>query len=76
MLQSPQFIYRVEVGQPDPMAAKPGRVRFDNFEVATRISYLLVDSTPDAALLDAAARGDTATPDGIRHEVERHAAVS
>jgi hypothetical protein len=71
MLQSPQFIYRVEVGQPDPAAAKPGRVRFDNYEIATRMSYLLVDSTPDAALLDAAGRGDVATPDGIRREGER-----
>jgi Protein of unknown function (DUF1592)/Protein of unknown function (DUF1588)/Protein of unknown function (DUF1595)/Protein of unknown function (DUF1587)/Protein of unknown function (DUF1585) len=71
ILQSPQFIYRVEVGQPDPAAARPGRVRFDNYEIATRMSYLLVDSTPDPALLDAAARGDVATPEGIGQEVQR-----
>jgi hypothetical protein len=52
ILQSPHFLYRQELGAPD--AAKPGRVRFDDFELATRLSFFLWNSTPDDLLLDAA----------------------
>src|SRR5262249_47490781 len=65
MLQSPQYIYRVELGHPDAAAVKPGRLRLDDHEVATRLSYLLLDSTPDTTLLDSAGRGGLSTPDGI-----------
>lgn len=69
MLQSPSFLYRVELGAPDP--STPGRLAFDGFELATRLAYFLTGSTPDDALLDAAARGELATPAGIEREARR-----
>ena len=38
MLQSPYFLYRRELGEPDPQ--KPGLVRLTPYEVASNISYL------------------------------------
>jgi hypothetical protein len=55
MLQSPDFLYRVEIGTADP--ALPGVRRLGGYEIATRMSYFLVGSTPDGALLDDAAAG-------------------
>jgi hypothetical protein len=43
MLQSPDFLYRIEIGSPDPSLA--GVRRLDDYEIATRMSYLLVGST-------------------------------
>ena len=56
-LQSPEFLYRPELGQPAG-ATLPGLVRPTPHEMATRLSYLLWGSMPDAAL-DDAARSDT-----------------
>lgn len=53
VLQSPSFLYRVEQS---PRAAT-GPVKLNGFELATRLSYLMTSSTPDSALLDAAASG-------------------
>jgi hypothetical protein len=55
LLQSPSFVYRVEV--PDVV---PGTetARYGSDALATRLAYFLWDTTPDEALLDAAARGD------------------
>jgi cytochrome c553 len=62
-LKSPRFLYR-EVGSEDP----------DAFDVASRISFGLWDSLPDAPLLDAAAAGKLATPEQVTAQVERMAA--
>jgi len=69
MLQAPSFLYRVELGQPDP--EHPGFRRLTDLEVASRLSFLLWDTSPDDALLDAAESGSLSTPDGIRDEAER-----
>ncbi|MBX7084093.1 MAG: DUF1592 domain-containing protein [Nannocystaceae bacterium] len=69
LLQSPFFLYRVEIGQPDPDA--PGRRRYDGWEMASRLSLLLWNTLPDDALFAAAERGDLDHADGIRTEVER-----
>jgi hypothetical protein len=69
LLDSPNFLYRIELGTPDPKAG--GRYRFDSYEMASRLSYFLTASTPDAALLAAAAANKLDTPDGIRAEVTR-----
>jgi hypothetical protein len=66
MLQSPHFLYRVELGQPGGDA---GAV--DAYGVASRLSFLLWDSIPDDALLDAAASGALLDPDRIEVELER-----
>jgi hypothetical protein len=63
MLGSPSFLFVVENGTPDPK--RPGVVRLTGYEVATRLSYLLVGSGPGDALLDAAAAGKLDAPDGI-----------
>lgn len=69
MLQSPNFIYRIEYGQPDPQ--DPSRRKLDGYEIATRMSYLLWNTTPDDQLLAAAAAGELDTPEGIRAQARR-----
>lgn len=49
LLQSLPFLYRVELGEPDP--ANPKLRRFNSSELASRLSYLIWNSTPDAELL-------------------------
>lgn len=63
-LQSPYFLYMVEVGEPDP--DEPTRRRLTGFELATRMAYFLTDSPPDDALLDAAEANLLATPEEVR----------
>ena len=64
MLQSPHFLYRVQLGIADPKRA--GIVGLTGFELATRLSFLLLGTTPTDALLDQAQAGmlDTATGAG------------
>ena len=69
LLVSPSFLYRVELGAPDPAA--PGRYRYSGWEMASRLSYLLWDTTPDDALLAAAESGALDRPEGIRGEARR-----
>jgi hypothetical protein len=69
LLQSPNFLYRVELGGA-PLAGKPFG-RYAPHETATRLAYLLWGTTPDAQLLAAADAGGLATPEGIRKEVQR-----
>ena len=69
MLQSPHFLYRVELGEPDPL--DPTRLRYTGHEMATRLSFLLWNTMPDDALLTAAANGDLLTDAGLRAETER-----
>ncbi len=63
MLQSPEFLYRVELGAPS--AADGGRNKYTDFEMASRLASLLWGSVPDDALLDAAASGKLSTPEGV-----------
>jgi hypothetical protein len=67
LLQSPSFLYRVEQ---TPRAAT-GPVELNGFELAARLSYLITASTPDTALLDAAASGALDSDAGLTAEVER-----
>jgi hypothetical protein len=68
-LQSPGFLYREELGAPDP--ADPARRVLTDFELASRLSFFIWNTTPDAALLDAAASGMLATEAGLRSQAER-----
>jgi hypothetical protein len=68
LLQSPHFVYRVEIGKPDPGS---GRRVFDDWELATRLSFFLASTTPDDALLDAAREGALRKPGGLRGHAER-----
>jgi len=60
MLQSPNFLYRSEIGAP---GATGTTVRLTPYEVASSLSYLLTGSAPDDTLLkaaDAVPSGDAA----------------
>jgi hypothetical protein len=70
LLQSPYFLYRSELGKREN-AATDGRVRLDGFELATRLSYFVWNSTPDEDLLKAAENGDLDNADGVRKQMER-----
>jgi hypothetical protein len=61
MLQSPKFLYRVETST----RAAGGLVALSSWEIATRLSYALANTTPDATLLGAAERNELALPDNV-----------
>ncbi len=69
LLQSPHFLYRVEFGA----AADSGQkvVRLDDWEMASRLSYMLWGTMPDDALFAAAAAGELSEPAQIRAQAER-----
>jgi hypothetical protein len=62
ILNSPNFLYRPELGAPDPK----GGLRLTGHELASRLSFLILNSTPDKTLLDEGASGALASADGIR----------
>ena len=68
-LQSPHFVFRVELAE--PAADRPGWRRYTDFEMASRLSYALWGSMPDDALLDAADRGELTRLDTLNTHVER-----
>lgn len=69
LLQSPNFLYRVEVGEPDP--ERTGARRPTAYELASRVAFFLSDSGPDEALLAAAESGLLHTSEGLRSEARR-----
>jgi hypothetical protein len=63
ILQSPNFLYVVEVGVP----TGDGETReLDQYELASRLSFFLVGHTPDAGLLDMAEAGSLASDEAVR----------
>jgi hypothetical protein len=68
-LVSPDFLFRVEVAEPDP--ATPSTMRLTSVSMATRLSYLLWNTTPDEDLLTAGENGDLVDEDGLATQVER-----
>lgn len=66
MLQSPRFIYRVEDQRGDG-----GRWPVSQFELASRLSYMIWGGPPDARLLDAAEQGKLFPGEGLEAEVGR-----
>jgi hypothetical protein len=69
MLQAPQFLYRVEMGT--PVAGSPGIRKVDQYEMASRLSYLLWSSMPDAELFAAAKAGKLGTRDEVLAQARR-----
>jgi hypothetical protein len=59
-LQSPRFLFRTELGEPDP--SDVSRIRYDGYDMASRLSFLFLNSAPDDALLDAAEAGELTDP--------------
>lgn len=68
ILQSPNFLYRLERGEPDTSSTF---WRYTGYEVASRLSYFLTNSGPDADLIGAAEQGMLGTADGVRAQAER-----
>ena len=58
VLQSPRFLYRVEVEGTDDAPAIPGVYALTPAELATRLAFALWKAPPDEELLDAAAAGE------------------
>ncbi|HEX3852130.1 MAG TPA: DUF1592 domain-containing protein, partial [Polyangiaceae bacterium] len=69
MLQSPSFLYRVELGVASP--ADGGRLKYTSYEVASRLAGTIWNGAPDDAVLDAAGADSLSTPDGIRTQAQR-----
>ncbi len=64
ILQSPDFLYRVERGTPSPIDSE--LVLLDGHSIATRLSFLLWGTTPSDHLLDAAGAGELDDAESIR----------
>lgn len=69
ILQSPGFLYRIELG--DPSAIVAGVADLTPYEVASALSYMLVASPPDDALLAAAAAGELSSADALDEQARR-----
>ncbi len=67
MLQSPYLLYRRELGEPDPQ--NPGQYRLTPYEIASELSYFLMDSPPDDQLLNVAAEGRLSSQEDIDQQV-------
>jgi hypothetical protein len=70
VLQSPQFLYRVELAQ-SPADATSEVAPLDSYEMATRLSYLLWSTMPDDTLLGAADADELRTPEQLKAQVMR-----
>ncbi|WP_437665678.1 DUF1592 domain-containing protein [Sorangium sp. So ce1182] len=69
LLQSPDFLYRIEWGTSDPEHPELRRPTGD--EMATRLSYLFWGTTPDDELRRAAQAGELSTKEGVRAQADR-----
>jgi hypothetical protein len=68
MLVSPQMLFLIEVSEPDP--DNRGAERLDAYSLASRLSFFLWNSAPDAELLRAAESGEIQTPKGRERVVD------
>jgi hypothetical protein len=69
ILLSPKFVFRPELGDAKKAVAKG--VPLTNWEVATRLSYLITGSTPDPELTASADTGKLATPVELKTQAQR-----
>lgn len=73
VLVSPNFLYKTEVGAMAAAAteAAPKEVALNAWELASRLSYFLWSSKPDAALRAAAADGSLLKPEVLAAQTQR-----
>ena len=73
ILVSPRFLFRLEQApQPDAKIAKAARTyRVTDQDMASRLSFFLWGTVPDADLLKAASLGTLHTPAGLEKQVRR-----
>lgn len=67
-LQSPYFLYRVEVSD---TVDEDGRIKLSGYEVASKLSYMLWDTMPDDELFEAAKKGALDTVAGVEAQAAR-----
>ncbi len=70
VLLSPQFLYRTEIGP-----SGTGIVQIDDFEIASLLSFSLLDRGPDQQLIDAATAATLRDPD-VREQHARRLMAS
>lgn len=71
VLQSPAFVYRLELDGDVGSADDSGRIPVSSVEMASRLSYFLWGSLPDDVLLQAGIDGRLATKEVLLAEVDR-----
>ncbi len=71
MLQNPKFLYRVELST----AVVDNVVPLSGTELASRLSFFLVNGPPDDALLDAGEAGQLANADAVATQARRLVAL-
>lgn len=69
VLQSPDFLYRIEFG--DATTQQALHLKPTGHEMATRLSYFFWAGPPDDELERAAAEGELATADGVVSQAQR-----
>jgi hypothetical protein len=69
MLDSPQFLFRTQVSEPDP--ERPGLSRLNSYSKASELSFFLWNAPPDRDLLAAAQSGHLNSKSGLSAEVDR-----
>jgi hypothetical protein len=68
ILLSPHFLFRLEL---DTQPNAPVVRRLNDYEIASRLSYFLWSSMPDAELFRAARSGELSAASGLRKQTER-----
>ncbi|HEY3595452.1 MAG TPA: DUF1595 domain-containing protein, partial [Polyangiaceae bacterium] len=76
ILQSPQFLYREELGTSDPASVSGTATALSGYEAASELSFLLIGSMPDDQLWSAVEEGRFATVEDRRREGARLLATS
>jgi Protein of unknown function (DUF1592)/Protein of unknown function (DUF1588)/Protein of unknown function (DUF1595)/Protein of unknown function (DUF1587)/Protein of unknown function (DUF1585) len=66
-LQSPHFLYRIELST----AVIDGKIPLNSYEIASKVSYALANTMPDDALFELASRGGMVTSDDVMSEATR-----
>ncbi len=69
MMSSPKFLFRAETAT--PVRGKRGEYQLDAYSTASRLSFFLWNSGPDATLMQAAQKGELSSPKGIAKQVDR-----
>jgi hypothetical protein len=67
LLQSPKFLYRIELSN----ESSNGIIKLNGYEVASRLSFMVANTTPDATLLTAAANNQLGTSELIGTQATR-----
>ncbi len=67
VLQAPQFLYRVELGTPEQVS--PTAIKLSGYEIASRLSYAVWNTAPDAKLTQAAVSGTLSTKEGVAEQL-------